>query len=76
MRLPRRRSAFSCRVFVFWLRARVSPCVLDGGRERGCSRVSAFAVWRTGWRVSLVCRVFGFRVGVCYGVGVAAIFVW
>ena len=63
MGLPRRRSVF--------------PVVrLRFGRERGCSRVSAFAVWRTGWRVSLVCRVFGFRVGVCYGVGVAAIFTW
>lgn len=78
--LPRRRSAFSCCVFVVWPRAlcgaRVSPCVLAGG----CEGVSAR--WLCGARVGvcpcvpLVCRVFGFRVGVCYGVGVAAIFTW
>ena len=53
-----------------------------GGREGVAARagselcVSVLAVWRTGWRVHLVCRVFGFSVGVCYGVGVAAIFTW
>ena len=53
-----------------------------GGREGVAARagselcVSVLAVWRTGWRVHLVCRVFGFSVGVCCGVGVAAIFTW
>ena len=61
-------------------------CLRSGRAGGGCEGVAAraggelcvsvLAVWRTGWRARLVCRVFGFSVGVCCGVGVAVIFTW